>query len=256
MKFTYSEYERLIYFLMNSGYTFTGYGDYSHIEHPAILRHDIDTSLEKAVQMAELENSIGGGQIKSTYFVLISSDFYNVFSKNSLDCIYRIKELGHTIGLHFDEKKYISSDKLWEKELILESILQEKKILEEMTGISIHCVSMHVPSKMTLQADLKIPGMINSYSKEFFEGFKYVSDSFHRWREDVCGVVTNIKPKRLHVLTHAFWYNDIPMTRNESIRDYIQEGVKYRYGLIEANILPPGITLADCFADKSGDVRG
>ena len=204
--------------------------------------------------MAELENSIGGGQIRSTYFVLISSDFYNVFSKHSLECIYRIRELGHIIGLHFDEKKYIPTGKSWKKELLMENILQEKKILEEMTGININSVSMHVPSKMTLQADLKIPGMINSYSREFFEEFKYVSDSFHRWREDVRDVVTNTKPKRLHVLTHAFWYNDKPMTRNESIRDYIQEGEKYRYGLVEANIFPPGIKLTDCFIDKSGDV--
>lgn len=114
---------------------------------------------------------------------------------------------------------------------------------------------MHVPSNMTLQADLKIPGMINSYSQEFFKEFKYISDSFHRWREDIWSIVANTKPKRLHVLTHAFWYNDKPLTRNESIRGYIQEGNKCRYGLVETNILPPGMNLEECFADESGNIR-
>ena len=63
MKFTYLEYERLIYFLLDNGYTVTGYDNYRHVEYPVILRHDIDTSLDKAVKMAELENSIGGGKL-------------------------------------------------------------------------------------------------------------------------------------------------------------------------------------------------
>ena len=61
MKFTYLEYERLIYFLLDNGYTVTGYDKNRHLEYTVILQQDIDTSLDKAVQMAELENSIGGG---------------------------------------------------------------------------------------------------------------------------------------------------------------------------------------------------
>mgnify|MGYP001131198413 CR=1 FL=1 len=72
MKFTYLEYERLIYFLLDNGYTVTGYDNYRHVEYPVILRHDIDKSLDKAVKMAELENSIGEpfeiGDINSIWY--------------------------------------------------------------------------------------------------------------------------------------------------------------------------------------------
>ncbi len=62
MKFTYSEYEKLICFLLENGYVMAGYDDYNQIKQAAILRHDIDMSLEKAVQMAKIENYIGGGE--------------------------------------------------------------------------------------------------------------------------------------------------------------------------------------------------
>ena len=44
MKFTYLEYERLIYFLLDNGYTVTGYDNYRHVASPVIPRHDIDTT--------------------------------------------------------------------------------------------------------------------------------------------------------------------------------------------------------------------
>lgn len=187
--------------------------------------------------------------------MLISSDFYNVFSKHSLDCIKEIKKFGHAIGLHFDEKKYFFAENIWKKDLMIEKILYEKKILEEMIDVNVNCVSMHMPSKMTLKADLKIPGMINSYSHKFFEEFKYVSDSYHRWREDIWSIIKNEAPQRLHVLTHAFWYNNKAMTRNESIMEYIGEGEKYRCWLVEKNVLPPGVNLEESLADESGNIR-
>ena len=63
---------------------------------------------------------------------------------------------------------------------------------------------MHRPSRWVLEADLKIPGMVNSYGKEFFQDFKYVSDSRMRWREDVMKYAIEKAYPRLHILTHAF----------------------------------------------------
>lgn len=254
MKFIYSEYGRLLNHLIEKGYSIDGYDNYERSGYSVILRHDIDISMDKAVQMAQFEKSLGRG-ITSTYFVLISSDFYNVFSKHSERCINEIRKCGHAIGLHFDEKRYFSDGDLWSKEEVIEKILYEKNLAEAMLGIEIKSVSMHTPSRRTLDENLEIPGMINSYSHIFFRDFKYVSDSYHRWREDIWDIIENDAPRRLHILTHAFWYNDIPKTRNESFLEYINEGKEYRCSLIEKNVLPPSITLGQCLADERGQIR-
>lgn len=81
MKFTYESYPDLIKKIRKSGYQFTGYQEWQKAEKSVILRHDVDMCLEKAVRMSELEKElIGGGGV---YFVLLTSDFYNVHSKQS-----------------------------------------------------------------------------------------------------------------------------------------------------------------------------
>ena len=107
MQFTYSAYETLIALLRAQEYAFCDYHD--HAQHPrcVILRHDIDNSLPQAVRLAEIEAELG---VKSTYFVLLRTDFYNVASKTGQDALRRILSLGHEIGLHYDEIAYVESN--------------------------------------------------------------------------------------------------------------------------------------------------
>lgn len=251
MKFTYTEYQKILSSLWEHGYKFKGYENYCDSDKTVILRHDIDISLDRAIRVAEIESKFGesiGEEIRSTYFILISSDFYNPFSQQSISAIMKIRELGHSIGLHFDEKKYFQNDSLWSEDVIIEYILLEKALLEKMVGFEISTVSMHTPSKKTLNANLEIPGLINSYSEEFFKEFKYISDSYHRWRENVWDVIAT-EPDRLHLLTHPFWYHNTSYTRAEVFNHYISQGKQNRYNLIEKNVLPPDVTLAQSLAE-------
>ena len=68
-----------------------------------ILRHDVDFSLEKAWEMACFEQE---NEIFSTYFVIVSCDNYNIFSRKKQKILRDILAYGHTIGLHFDETVY------------------------------------------------------------------------------------------------------------------------------------------------------
>ena len=77
MEFTYDAYKNLIRVLKKNKYVITDYHNYQNTEYPCILRHDIDYSLEKAVRFAQMEASMG---VRSTYFVMITSQFYNVLS--------------------------------------------------------------------------------------------------------------------------------------------------------------------------------
>ena len=63
-----------------------------------ILRHDIDYSLDKAVALAELERELG---VSSTYFVLLTSEFYNLLSKDNLSKISKIGTIRISIRTAF-----------------------------------------------------------------------------------------------------------------------------------------------------------
>ena len=151
MKFTYDSYKKLILLLQDEGYEITDYQKANDKQKCAIIRHDVDNSLTKACKMAELEQEIG---IHSTYFVMVTSEFYNLFSENSESSLKSIINCGHSIGLHFDEKRY--SDLYGNPQLIKEKIIYEARLLSFAAGCSVECMSMHRPSKEILDANLKI----------------------------------------------------------------------------------------------------
>lgn len=232
MNFTYYDYAGLIELLKEKGYTFCDYHDYKEIPRCVILRHDIDQSPAAALKMAEIEAEHG---VKSTYFLLLRTDFYNPASKTVQEQVRRIRALGHEIGLHFDEMAY-------EEDLgtIDEKIQREAEILSAICGDSIRCVSMHRPSKRTLEANIEIPGIVNSYGKTFFRDFKYLSDSRRNWREPVLNIVRSGEYDRLHILTHAFWYHEDNIDMVKTIENYIEEAKIQRY---------------DCFAENISDIQ-
>lgn len=104
MEFTFPAYRGLLSLLRERGYEFRGYHDYADTSRCVILRHDVDQSLSQAVRLAELEAEEG---VRSTWFVLLRTDFYNVFSKAGTEALRHIQFLGHDIGLHFDEASYV-----------------------------------------------------------------------------------------------------------------------------------------------------
>ena len=231
MQFTYQSYKEMILSLRNQGYRFVGYDTCDNNQKSVILRHDIDTSLDKAVSLAHLEAELC---VKSTYFVLLSSEVYNVMAKASKDKIKTIQNAGHEIGLHFDEMNYAYASLGGSK--IKEIILREVIIMEDILQTEIKSVSMHRPSKETLEADYDLSPIINSYGKKFFKEFKYVSDSRRRWREDVMEIIQSEEYDKLHILTHAFWYDDEENDLKETIKEFVKKGNIDRYHIMNKNI--------------------
>jgi hypothetical protein len=106
--FTASFYKELIEY-WKEHFSFINFhsdpGDYG-----IILRHDIDSDLDKAVRMAEIEagrdNNLNramfeGGDhqiVRSTYFVLNTAKYWN--SLGMIDAVKTIQDLGHEIGWH------------------------------------------------------------------------------------------------------------------------------------------------------------
>lgn len=244
MNFTYRGYERLIQTIKNNDFKIVKYTETGKHEKEVILRHDVDVSLEKALDFAYFEAEIG---VQSTYYILLSSNLYNIMSKKSMECIKKIYELGHSIGLHFDETKYqkkVCVGGVYNPSTIKNYIIKEKNIMESVfEEIPIESVSMHIPSQDTLKANLTFEsGFINSYSEEYFKCYKYVSDSEMRWREDVDYIVRSGKYKKLHILTHPIWYDYDNLNKQEKVLNYLK--VKKQGAFNEMCIIVPGIDKA------------
>lgn len=229
MKFTYLAYQNLINYMRSKDYAVADYHNYLSVKKPVILRHDVDFSIEKALKFAAFENQL---QVKSTYFILLCTDFYNIASKTSLEMISEIIELGHSVGLHFDEQKYYGQ----EYKTVPELIKTEVAIMSEIIGYDIKAVSMHRPSRKTLESNYEVDGIINSYHKNFFENFKYISDSRRLWREDIEEYIKEETFDKLHILTHPFWYDENEKNIETSIKNFVNSANSQRYFYLNDNI--------------------
>jgi hypothetical protein len=164
-----------------------------------LLRHDVDLSLEAAAQMAELEADAG---VTSTYFLLFSSPFYNLFEPGAEKALRRIAGAGHEIGLHYDaaamEQQAVEGG--------VEAMAKlEAALLSNMAGAEVRSVSMHNPSLFSggdpLATDMSF---VNAQAGRLRREVAYHSDSCGGWRTATLDALTGPElPRRLQLLTHA-----------------------------------------------------
>ena len=228
MKFTYKAYKKLIETLKNNGYSLADYHNDQVQKKSVVLRHDVDNSLEKALAFAQYEQQLG---VKSTYFVLLTSNFYNIASQKSRSILKEIQGMGHEVGLHFDEMAYGDL----EKESLIQCVEKEAEIMRQLTGLEISAVSMHRPSKKTLDGNYVFLSLVNSYSQKYFKAYKYLSDSRMHWRENVLEIIESNAFDHLHILTHPFWYNEEEHSMKACLKDFIGSANKERYDFMNEN---------------------
>jgi len=177
-----------------------------------LWRHDIDFSVHRALALAKIENSEGAA---ATYFLRLSSDFYNVFEVQVKKKLLEIRRLGFRFGLHFDTESYpIDSEND-----LTESLAHEKKVLEELLDTEITVFSFHNPTPEILKNNkFQYAGMINTYAGYFREDVGYCSDSNGYWRNQrLRDVLEKAEDNRLQVLTHPVWWQETVMSPKERI---------------------------------------
>ena len=98
-KFSYKEYVSIIENIINN-YNVVDYTDVNeNTKSFAIIRHDIEFSLHRALNLAKIDHTLG---IKSSFFVQLRNNCYNALSKENLDILNEISKLGHHIGAHIN----------------------------------------------------------------------------------------------------------------------------------------------------------
>lgn len=189
--FTYDEYIRLIQTLKNQ-------------TQKLWIRHDVDFSINKALQFAEFESQIG---VKSTYYILVNGNYYNPYQSDNLQKIKMIRELGHGVGIHYDLTAVKSSGVGAQSNNIqAHRALLEHGIMSEIKYVTFHKPMNGVPPSYDLVTEM---ANVDLYYPDMNKDYKYISDSGCNWREDP--YQTSFHYPNIQINTHPVWWTETEM---------------------------------------------
>jgi hypothetical protein len=180
------------------------------------LRHDVDLCLEKALCMAQVENSVG---VRATYMVSIDCPLYSLESEFQLNIVKKISELGHDIGLH-----HIVDDKPTDKVGIDQpeaGMNFARRKLERLIDRPVNSFSFHRPTPEVLGGSLVMNGMVNAYSGDLMAC--YLSDSAGSWKgRDPLAHILSPRGRLLQLLVHPLWWGEDHMDAEDRLQEFFE----------------------------------
>lgn len=223
-----TKYRELLNTFIVAGFKFCKFENFiPQINGQLIIRHDVDFCVEMAFQMATIEAE---HHITSTYHFLVSSDSYNVLSQNNIAIIRSIKDMGHSIGLHYDPTSH-------EDECL--GFQSELRLFEEYFGV-VNSMSFHRPSTR-LFGDIEwLPErIIGAYQKQFFNDIAYVSDSQGAFRYGH----PHDNPAfnsfgNMQLLIHPIWWMTTEASAVEKIKGFLSSNSDSMSHHIAKNCIP------------------
>ena len=228
LEFSQRGYIDLLECIKAADYSFAGMSDALSTDGKCILlRHDVDFSVRYALEMANLENRQG---VKSTYFFMTTSEFYNIFCEENRKAIRQIYELGHEIGLHWDSRFSPQSS-----ELIDGLFVNQLSLLSEILGHSVKSASQHVPTDTpAIKVDHLVE--VEAYSTEVMHRFAYVSDSSMQWREHTpLDLIED--GVSFQFLAHPIWWMSDGFAYETKFKSFLESEIVSVNSNIEKNLL-------------------
>jgi hypothetical protein len=232
-EFSRRGYKTLLKSFLDAGYEFTLFHDVKPDAAQVVMRHDIDLDLGYALEIARIEAEMG---VRSTFFFLVSTRFYNPVAAEARGILRAIHAGGHEIGLHFDaaQESCSSADGLDG------AVALEASILETALGAPIRCMSFHRPAPQHLGSAERIAGRLNAYAPRFTKSMGYCADSMGRWRfghpldhEAFAGRTA------LQLVTHPVWWaveNEIPTV--ERLKQFYSRSIESTDASMAENLVP------------------
>lgn len=221
------DYTPFLQKFLQQGYEFVFFTVISRPEGQVALRHDIDFDTHFALQCAQQERALG---IRSTFFFLMRSHFYNIFSLEDYSNIVAIKEMGHKISIHFDPTVY---------EDFHAGLAKEVQVFETLFGEKVDIISLHRPNDFFQQYDEPIMNIEHTYQSKYFRNIKYFADSTGVWRFGHPADSQEFAEKRsLHVLIHPVWWM-VPGGDNlAKLKTYFGDRVQHLNQQFSLNCIP------------------
>jgi hypothetical protein len=206
--FTFKHYRRILEAGLESGYRFIGFDELAGLRdrerYLCLLRHDCEGDLAAALRLGEMEKTL---DVKSTYFLQLRSPLYNVLSEPQARFVKELIELGHRLGLHFDERSHSRATPAQ----IADLVDRERALLGEEFGVTVAVVSFHQPSARVLENRLKLR-CLNTYDRSDMQGAGYLSDSNWQWKLDPIDAFQSRTHPHLQLLLHPECWTDRSMS--------------------------------------------
>jgi hypothetical protein len=151
--FDLAHYRELLEAAQSGGYRFV---PFDHDPQPGdlFLRHDVDLSLDAALEPARLEAELG---VRATYFLMTRSVFYNLGSDAGEQALAELRALGHAVG-HHAVYPHVDLDDRFDR-----------------------VVAWHNPDPEFVSQP--IDGAVNVMEQPWFDPERYRSDSNQHWRQ-------------------------------------------------------------------------
>ncbi|MBL7797352.1 MAG: hypothetical protein JNJ90_12720 [Saprospiraceae bacterium] len=220
-------YEEFLQTCLEQGYQFCTFPELREPKHQIALRHDIDFDTNFALQSATIERQMG---IKATYFFLLRSSLYNIFSPQDFENVQLIRDMGHTITVHFDPSIYPDFHR---------GLQQEVALFREIFNAEVGIVSLHRPNAFFQEYDAPIYGIEHTYQSKYFRDVKYISDSTGVWRFGHPFDTPEFKQqKSLHILIHPIWWMLDGESNVEKLRQYYSRRVDALKADFSNNCIP------------------
>jgi hypothetical protein len=210
--FTPAAYTDLIQQFKDAGYSFIKFTDTPSSAPYVYWRHDVDISLDAAYQIAALEHEMN---IHATYFVLLRSPLYNLFSARAGEILNQVIAWGHDIALHIDLSLYGAD--------VSGAVMQEIALLQQFyPQANTQIVSFHRPGVMGKSIyEVQLP-IRHTYEAPFFKAIQYISDSKGRWHYGHPLESAAFQAKQpMQVLTHPIWWVHPGANPIEKLRDFV-----------------------------------
>lgn len=202
-RFDLENYFQILLSAIEMGFSFQTFSDY--LENPQekviLLRHDVDVSLEFAMQLAKIENHL---KISATFFVRLHSDFYNLLEEENMHRLSKLAEMGSEVGIHQEIYKFAD-----DRKTIIELLKIEKSLVEAILGRPIHGVASHLPKRNTIHMTpefLTETGFNYRPGSEIFnKDALFISDSNKRWKP--CSFEEALKrSEKILANLHPVWW--------------------------------------------------
>lgn len=220
-------YRDLILPFKELGYQFVTFPELAAPSGQIALRHDVKFDTGAAVKIAEIEAELG---VRATYFFGLRFNFYNLLSKQNLDNVRRVMELGHETSIHFDPTIYDD---------FRAGLAMEAGLWQAIFGQSVKMVSLHRPSPYFQELDEPIAGIDHVYQRKYFRDVKYFSDSRGEWRFGHSHDSAEFKAgASIHLLTHPIWWIIDGANANEKFQAYVDRDQARMIYDVAANVIP------------------
>jgi len=239
--FSYDEYN-IILNRVRENLPIVDYADVirNNLDKYCVVRHDIEFSLDRAYQIALVEQKIG---VQSTYNIQVRNNNYNAFSERNIGLARDIWEMGHHIGLHvhmegFNKHQILTQSTYFE---FVDYIRKDAENLSHYLDISIDRFVFHRPKPMWLKEPVQVNGLLNLYDTPFFHYYEgnrpdnmevfYFSDSNHSWKwghpltepSNIKNGSHPVEIKKLQLLMHPYSWTNKGYSNDENFHSLIHE---------------------------------